>query len=411
MIKNISIDSLDAHNNIAIFEYYRGLSAFIVFVTHCWQILLTPVIGNTFISVFLSCASRYSVLVFFLLSGYLISLSINYIIKKNGYFSVSEYLIHRISRIYPPLIFSIILCCLFYVVIIGIHLNGATEYTLSFDKGPVTRSVFDVTLREIYGTVLQMYAINKTSYLSVNGPLWSLSYEVVFYYVIAAILYMKIRIVAGKSAIKKTWLYIAVLLASGYVVINNYNLWVLFYFAIWLYGFTVHANLGRLGKRYYKYSSWIFLLLTLLLYLLYGWSPVSNVESLPNALAQIPFSFLIFNIMSRSTYFRLPLFGFFRRASNYSYTLYICHFPILLFLFSLIHPLRPINSLLYYSLVVVCSLSTMYSCKIFANYLENKNFFRSVLKILSDRVGEFLKKLLTVLYAKIYKIRPAKLHG
>ena len=60
-----------------------------------------PVSGRTMTTNFFIGLSEYAVLTFFVLSGFLIALSINRNIEENGYFEWREYIISRVARIYP----------------------------------------------------------------------------------------------------------------------------------------------------------------------------------------------------------------------------------------------------------------------------------------------------------------------
>ena len=376
-MKDVPVYNNIKANNNDVFDYYRGISSFIVFLNHFWQILITPVIGVTWVAVFISCAARYSVLIFFLLSGYLISLSIDVTVRKFGYFKLSEYLINRISRIYPPLILSIIICLSIFLVITHLHMHGSVSYMLLSDKGPVARDVFKLTSSEIFGTLLQLYAVNGSSYININGPLWSLSYEIMCYCLIALIFSIK-QIVSYYSKINKYVLITLILSLISIYFIRVNKFWFPFYFSIWCFGFIVHRKSNILGKNYYVYSSILFILSILIVYFLFGWSPFTYIEAMPNALVQLPFSFLLLNGIIYSGYVKtkIPAYSFFKGMSKYSYTLYICHFPILLFWFSCIHKIFAKNNIAYYTLAFLCSMITVVFCKIMAIFWEDKKWFR-----------------------------------
>ncbi|MFL6812776.1 MAG: acyltransferase family protein, partial [Bradyrhizobium sp.] len=109
------------------FDVARGLAALVVFVAHLNQIFIwrffQPVSWMEMVS---GWAARAAVLVFFLLSGLLITKSIISNIKRNGYFEPTDYLLNRIARLYPPLLFAVLLTVVVVSVIHFLGLPGST---------------------------------------------------------------------------------------------------------------------------------------------------------------------------------------------------------------------------------------------------------------------------------------------
>ncbi|WP_171632545.1 acyltransferase family protein [Paenibacillus plantarum] len=99
------------------------------------------------------------VVIFFLISGYIIS----YVMQKEGRLS---FLVKRIFRIYPPLIFSIIIIVIFYKL-----------------QAHFTNQVIDISQFSISKILISMTLIN---YLFIeqnatNGVAWTLVIEMLFY--------------------------------------------------------------------------------------------------------------------------------------------------------------------------------------------------------------------------------------
>ena len=91
------------------FELLRGIAAIIVLIVHAIQLYWFRLIGSSNeIALISGLFGRHAVLLFFLLSGYLITLSILTNIIRNQRFDWTEYAAARIARIYPPLIGAII---------------------------------------------------------------------------------------------------------------------------------------------------------------------------------------------------------------------------------------------------------------------------------------------------------------
>src|SRR5262245_36856019 len=86
----------------------RGLSAFIVLLAHVIQVFWLRIYGISSAAYYVYFyASHYAVVTFFLLSGFLITQSIELNISRNGRFRTAEYFCARIARIYPPLLVAL----------------------------------------------------------------------------------------------------------------------------------------------------------------------------------------------------------------------------------------------------------------------------------------------------------------
>lgn len=154
------------------FELLRGIAAIIVLIVHAIQLYWFRLIGSSNeIALISGLFGRHAVLLFFLLSGYLITLSILTNIIRNQRFDWTEYAAARIARIYPPLIGAIILVVIAWFVIRVFHLPGYTHYGIATDKY-IARERFDISWRDVKRTLLM-----ANGFLQANGPLWSLYIE------------------------------------------------------------------------------------------------------------------------------------------------------------------------------------------------------------------------------------------
>ena len=101
------------------FEGWRGFLAFIVILAHANQVFIAPIIGTeNHIDWCFGFIAHIAVLGFFVVSGISITMSIVLNINRNnGFLSLGQYIIARLTRIYPPLILSVLLCVFFYSII------------------------------------------------------------------------------------------------------------------------------------------------------------------------------------------------------------------------------------------------------------------------------------------------------
>lgn len=115
-------------------DFIRAVSAFVVLLAHVQQILISStwmpfsLSGRSDIVPFIySQVGAIGVMVFFVLSGFLIAYSIANNLTKNKFerFSAKKYFKSRLRRLYPPLIFSQVLVLLVFGVLNFFELNSA----------------------------------------------------------------------------------------------------------------------------------------------------------------------------------------------------------------------------------------------------------------------------------------------
>jgi peptidoglycan/LPS O-acetylase OafA/YrhL len=146
----------------------RGISALVVMVTHAAVLPFSdpfPVLVQT-----LGFAGRAAVIVFFVLSGHVITSSI-LAMRARGGFSPAVYAINRFARVYPP--FLLCLCLAWMVV--WLRSQGWIDPQPRLMAEPIAATATNL-LRDLVflfgsGTPVQ----------NANAPVWSLRIEVVCY--------------------------------------------------------------------------------------------------------------------------------------------------------------------------------------------------------------------------------------
>ena len=76
-------------------------------------------------------------------------------------------------------------------------------------------------------------------------------------------------------------------------------------------------------------------------------------DTFPEIFYQLAPSLIIFFLLFSQKTTKLPALGMMKKISHYSYTLYVCHFPLLLLGFSLTHGWAGKNLFVYYSLALL----------------------------------------------------------
>lgn len=157
-------------------EGTRAVLSMVVFLAHSWLSFIGPLDGAevTTFSRVASTASTLAVTCFFVLSGYVIALSILANRERNdGVFKPLDYFAARCFRILPPLLATMGLC---WLLAAGLGLVGSTA----------TDIVGAERQRFVVSPLPQLVALVSVTILGeleggINGPLWSLLWEIRFY--------------------------------------------------------------------------------------------------------------------------------------------------------------------------------------------------------------------------------------
>ncbi|MBV2135393.1 MAG: acyltransferase [Candidatus Thiodiazotropha sp. (ex Ctena orbiculata)] len=304
IMKCISAYDENRNNN---FNLLRLCAAVSVVFTHSFALLglgeeNDPIYQLTGIN-----ASGYGLATFFIISGFLVTKSLNN--RKSLWLFAKA----RILRLYPALILSLAFCLL---------IIGATFTTLAISNYLSSPQTLDFLVSN-----LNMPVIHKTLALPgvfvgnhnpyVNGALWTLAWESIFYIVLAAmgltklINYRPLMIVIALSAIL---LYI---FAQGYNLSAD---------AIITGGIGFGA-LFAAGACMHLYRNRILLGWSLLLGLVAG---VLLISSFLNGYLFTTLEYLaMIYVVIALAYLPKGKILLFNRLGDYSYGMYVFHFPIM----------------------------------------------------------------------------------
>lgn len=299
----------------------RWIAAFLVLFAHAYQILFSS--PSFLLLSFVSVLSQLSVMVFFVLSGFLIFKSIGSNVKRNNNFVFKKYMLDRFFRLFPPLFLCLMLGAFLYFMAPLLFPSGSHEF-LVFDNVALTKDKYDFSMTDFFGTLLFLNGF-FTNTISVNGSLWSLSFEFWFY------------VLAGLLALGRKYygVYLALILM---VLLSLINFKFLVLSSVWLSGFFVsflHDHRLR-----FKSISWVcffiaaFLTTFFVFLFIKDTSQLDSILNLNHRLVTLVglsggvfFSVTLHLLLNE----QLELFVFKPSYSSFSYTLYVVHYPILLF--------------------------------------------------------------------------------
>ena len=180
-IQDIKYNCIDDDSS-TLLASLRGWSALIVLLTHAFQVFVLPWFGlfswPHLLTSWLAC---YSVLTFFVVSGFMIAVSVHRHSTSDG-FAQWLFLRSRFLRIYPPLVGSIGLCAVIFFLFRGFGIHGAESFRLG-DELFLSRERVEMGLSETASTLLLVYTVVPLASgpVQLNGPLWTLTYEWWFY--------------------------------------------------------------------------------------------------------------------------------------------------------------------------------------------------------------------------------------
>lgn len=302
----------------------RGISAIGVAIGHANQFLIGPT--TTAGITFFGLVAQGSVMVFFVLSGFLIGKSVCRNIEDNGgdRFSIGRYASDRLWRIYPPLFFAIALMFIIWKIAPAVLPSGTTQF-LSYNPN-YGRHGINFEWPIVMKTLIFRNGFDGGS-PDMNGPLWSLSVEV-WYYVIAG----------GVVALIRRPILLAIFAVVAWRVVGGNDDFT-DYAVVWLAGYllSIAHNRDALNGRAILIGSAVAACLALLFAVLFAYPGLApsghSWIRYYNVAIGFTFTFALAAIMGG--YVRLPyvMISVFSGSSQYSYTLYLIHVPIFLLIF------------------------------------------------------------------------------
>lgn len=293
------------------FDMFRGLAAIVVLLAHITQIFVARLyVADHPLMVFTQIAARHAVLVFFLLSGYLVTSSLVANYRRHGRVDVVQYLTARIARIYPPLIGAIGIVGVAWAIIHGFDLPGASSYGLPTDTY-VVRQSFTVTAKDIVLALLM-----QNGMLVSNGPLWSLYMEFHIY---------MLALLVALACKRIAWLGLAVMLLAGWTYITGSFA---FFVGIWVLGGAL--VLWHIPTRLLALMSTLILCIVALV----APRALTVQETWASCAVQILLCVCYAHVLFRSAAFDRQWPKTMIATGGFSYSLYVIHFPLLLLTYS-----------------------------------------------------------------------------
>ncbi|MBK8530123.1 MAG: acyltransferase family protein [Rubrivivax sp.] len=288
----------------------RGLAACVVLAGHLAQVFWQPFVdaGHALVHGF-ATASRHAVLVFFLLSGYLIAAGIQRNVVRQGRFQPETYAAARLARLLPPLAGALLVTAL-----AAIALALFTSPPPALQARPL----------EYLTALLMLGGLEQA-----NPVLWSLNIEARLYLIAGVAAWAWTRRPRAAAGLALALLLTVLCTAER----GDF----LLFAAVWLTG-AAAATLPPV-LQLWRRRLCVAALGTCLLLLLLQPLALSILEPRPwlNAgiqlLAGLAYAVLLFDLRWPRPLLLLPA-----AAAGFSYTLYLLHWPLLVLLMTALQP-------------------------------------------------------------------------
>jgi peptidoglycan/LPS O-acetylase OafA/YrhL len=305
-------------------DLVRGIAAFLVLLSH-WKIMFfvdypqIPSHPRWFAIPYVVCeAGHTAVLIFFVLSGYLISDNIFRSLDR-GQFQWRTYLTHRLVRLWIVLLPGILLGGL--LDWIGLHYahNGNLYNTVNAKSHAINVSQ-SLTASTFFGNIVFLQTLLVPS-LGSNGALWSLANEF-WYYILFPLGWLALR---RDTSLFHRILYSVLFFTLAWFTGSS----ILPLFPVWLAGAALALlPLPQIGRRTQIIAAIIYTPLV------FVFAKISLFPSLAQDYVFGAITFLFFWIVlsAREVSGDTPVTRLTRQTARFSYTLYVVHMPALLLL-------------------------------------------------------------------------------
>ena len=307
----------------------RGLAAIYVLIHHARWLLTESYslrIDKTFIGKFLTYTlsmfrfGHEVVIFFFVLSGFVIHLSVLKAKEKALPFQIKKYFNKRINRIYPAFIFALLLTLILdylgkNVFHLEVYTKGSKYFQLFLTETNFSVTAFFTNIINIQGLT------SSTPVFGTNAALWSLSYEWWFYMFYPLFYTMRNRSISLTLALQ-----IVLFLTVNYLIRVDFPIISALFskMLIWWLGTILAEIYFQNIKLNLRYLSTLILAIPLAVLFFF------NDRIIGDLLWGIGFIGLLGYLLSiKNTNLFIKILSSLKGTASFSYTLYLIHVPII----------------------------------------------------------------------------------
>ena len=314
----------------AVLDVMRWVAALAVVLTHVNdQIFLsmaeTPEEGRTIAFMawkFISASGNEAVIVFFVISGYLVGGAALAEFLRDGDIRLSDYMLRRCARLYTVLVPALLIGAALDIA--GSQLSGGGD--VYADR------MHHLTLAGFLGNLFYLQNIFVETF-GTNDALWSLTNEFFYYVMCGLALYALSK---NRSRLQRLGLF-ALLGGIAWLIFPK----ILLFGSLWLLGMALRVvPLPRTLPVMVSVSQFLVTLVVIRLFFEWEWRNTLAAHYSVSLAAAVSCALLIASLQARpsndsSTLPLLVRHPFNKFAADFSYTLYATHFPFVMFMIAL----------------------------------------------------------------------------
>lgn len=358
---------MKTQDNFSSLDFLRALSSLIVAWGHSRFLMLVPsaeVVNITkldYAIYFFAGLGPQAVIVFFVLSGFFITRSVENRLAKN-IFILNDYFRDRYFRLSVVAIPAVFLTLILDKISI-VYLSNDVLYQNRLewlDNSSYSASTF-------IGNLFYLQTLFFNSFGS-NGPLWSLAYEW-WFYVLAPFIILPARN-------KEYKYYLILFVISVFLFLTNPK--ILIYFIYWFFGSLAYYISNKNFSIKLNCNLLVFMC-SIMLFVSASITRLRFVDKiLGDFLISVSVAALIYFLIKRNKKMNNKILAFFTKIS---YSLYAVHLPVIIFLVSTFgcfnHKLQPTltNTLLNFVLLILVIIISYGFWYVFE---RNTSYFKSL---------------------------------
>jgi|GEM_PF-1529920 len=350
-------------------DFMRWIAALLVVIGHV-ELYGRMLCGDLYTGVsegytYLASHSHAVVIVFFVLSGYLVAYSVENKQRKVEY-GFGEYFLDRWSRIYSVLIAAVLFTA--SIDFVGQHFSQ--DY-LNPNYVPQDRLWlrFSANLLSVQG--VQGYRMQ----LGTDPALWSIGYEFTYYLLFGFFAFRKQ--IFGR---KQFYCALAILLALIFIGVKMSG-----YFIIWLIGVWSFKLSKKMKRVISGFMLSVLLLGALLINHFFGYSHVVESEYVQDLLLAMYLGFiLIFDLSSKVSESGAAIN---KTMAEFSYSLYAFHMPIIFFYYAVVVKKFDLP-VVQWQTGILLTLFCLFAARVLYYFTEAQRWkFRSAGELVVRKVG------------------------
>jgi peptidoglycan/LPS O-acetylase OafA/YrhL len=310
----------------AVLDVMRWVAALVVVLTHINdQVFLsmaeTPEESRTLAFMawkLISASGNEAVIVFFVISGYLVGGAALAEFLRDGDIKLSNYMLKRCARLYTVLIPALVIGATLDIV--GSHLSGG--------ESVYADRLHHLTVAGFLGNLFYLQNIFVETF-GTNDALWSLTNEFFYYVICGVFLYALSK---NRGPLQRIGLF-ALLGGISWLIFPK----ILLFGTLWLLGLALRVlPLRRTLPIAAAVGQFLITLLVIRVFFEWEWRDTLAAHYMVSLAAAVSFSLLVASLQARPSTDSRALPGLVRHpfnkfAADFSYTLYATHFPFIMF--------------------------------------------------------------------------------